>query len=341
MDRVIRFAVVGQGHIGKRHAEMIRRNPCSVLSAVCDVRDKSATGCDDIQEPYYRSLEDMLAACPDVDVVNICVPNGLHAPLAIQALRAGHHVVIEKPVTLSRSSAEQIRQVSEQVNRCVFCVMQNRYSPPSVWLKDVMDKRLLGDVYMVQLNCFWNRDSRYYMPRGWHGTADLDGGTLYTQFSHFVDIMYWLLGDITNIKARFADFNHQTLTDFEDSGFVTFDFVNGGMGTFNYSTSVYDSNLESSITIIGEHGTVRVAGQYMDKVAYCNIQNYQMPELAPSNPPNDYGMYKGSAQNHGYVIQNVIDTLNGHARPTTTLHDGTMVVDIIERIYRQKQFSKG
>jgi len=201
---------------------------------------------------------------------------------------------------------------------------------------------VLGDIYMVKLDCYWNRDDRYYKKGNWHGTADLDGGTLYTQFSHFIDIMYWLFGDITNIRGNFNDFNHQNLTAFEDSGVVTFDFINGGMGCLNYSTSVWDTNLESSITIIGSKGTVKVAGQYMNDVVYCHVKDYEMPELAPSNPPNDYGAYKGSAQNHHYVIQNVVEKLTGKTPITTNLLEGLKVVDIIERIYqvRDKEWKK-
>jgi UDP-N-acetyl-2-amino-2-deoxyglucuronate dehydrogenase len=148
--------------------------------------------------------------------------------------------------------------------------------------------------------------------------------------------MYWVFGDITDIKANFADFNHEHLTDFEDSGFVTFKFINGGMGSLNYSTSVWDKNLESSMTIIGENGTIKVGGQYMDKVEYCHIKNYTMPELSPTNPPNDYGPYKGSAANHHYIIENVVNVLKGRSAITTNALEGLKVVDIIERIYHLK-----
>ena len=142
----------------------------------------------------------------------------------------------------------------------------------------------LGQIYMVQLNCYWNRDERYYKPGGWHGDAALDGGTLFTQFSHFIDIMYWLFGDICNIQTRFADFNHEKLTAFEDSGFVNFNFVNGGMGSLSYSTAVWNKNLESSMLIVAENGSVKIGGQYMNEVEYCHIKGYEMPELAPTNP---------------------------------------------------------
>ncbi len=110
--------------------------------------------------------------------------------------------------------------------------------------------------------------------------------------------MYWYFGDITNIRARFKDFTHQKTTDFEDLGFVSFDFLNGGVGTLNYSTSVWDKNLESSITVVAEKGSLKVGGQYMNEVEYCHIEDYEMPILSESNPPNNYGQYKGSAANH-------------------------------------------
>lgn len=329
----IKFAVIGQGHIGKRHAEMVRRNEGCELLAVCDILPKEQLGLDQLKEKYYQSVEELLKAHPDLDVINVCTPNGLHAEHALKALDAGKHVVVEKPMALSKADCEKIIYNALHHHKTVFCVMQNRYSPPSVWLKEVVDKKILGDVYMVQLNCYWNRDGRYYKPGNWKGTQALDGGTLFTQFSHWIDIMYWLFGDITNIQARFADFNHHDSTAFEDSGFVSFDFVNGGMGSINYSTAVWDKNLESSLTIIGSKGSIKVGGQYMDQVEICNIQDYTMPVLAETNPANDYGAYKGSANNHHNVIENVVHTLTGRNKITTNALEGLKVVDIIERIY--------
>jgi len=275
----------------------------------------------------------MLNNHPEVEVVNICTPNGLHAQHALQAIESGKHVVIEKPMALTKADCEKILHQALSRQKNVFCVMQNRYSPPSTWLKEIVDNKALGDIYMVQLNCYWNRDERYYNKGDWKGTSDLDGGTLFTQFSHWVDIMYWLFGDITNIQAKFADFNHKQNTDFEDSGFVSFDFVNGGMGSINYSTSVWDKNLESSLTIIGSKGSIKVGGQYMDQVDVCHINDYTMPQLKDTNPANDYGAYKGSANNHNFVIENVLNTLSGKNTMTTNALEGMKVVDIIERIY--------
>lgn len=329
----IKFAVIGQGHIGKRHAEMVRRNPLCELVAVCDILPKEKLGLENLAEKFYTQLEDMLAAHPEVEVVNVCTPNGLHAQHALTALEKGKHVVVEKPMALSKADCEKVIYAALHQHKTVFCVMQNRYSPPSVWLKEIVENKIIGDVYMVQLNCYWNRDDRYYKPGNWKGTQDLDGGTLFTQFSHWIDIMYWLFGDINNIQAKFADFNHQNSTAFEDSGFVSFDFVKGGMGSINYSTSVWEKNLESSLTIVGSKGSVKVGGQYMDQIETCNIKDYNMPVLKETNPANDYGAYKGSANNHHSVIENVIETLKGTNKISTNALEGLKVVDIIERIY--------
>lgn len=332
--RIIKFVVVGAGHIGQRHAEMIRREAEGELVAMVDVRGKEECGAQDFDVPFFNSIDELLASDLDFEVVNICTPNGLHAEQSLKALQAKKHVVCEKPLGLTKESCEKIIFKALEVSRHVFCVMQNRYSPPSEWIKSVVSRGILGDIYMVQLNCYWNRDDRYYKAGGWKGTKDLDGGTLFTQFSHFIDIMYWLFGDIDNIEGKFADFNHKNLTDFEDSGFVSFDFINGGMGCINYSTAVADQNLESSITIIGKNGSVKIGGQYMNEVEVCNIKGYEMPTLKESNPANDYGFYKGSAANHSYVISNVIDTLKGRTSPATNALEGLKVVEIIERIYK-------
>lgn len=333
LDRKIKFAVIGCGHIGKRHAEMISRNEESELVALIDVKNKSALNIEAYLVPFFNNLDEFLTSGIEVDVINIASPNGFHAAQAMQCLEARKHIVIEKPMALNKQDAEKVIFKALQVHRQVFAVMQNRYSPPSVWIKDLIESNKLGKIFMVQLNCYWNRDNRYYKPESWHGKKDLDGGTLFTQFSHFIDIMYWLFGDITNIQAKLNDFNHQELTDFEDSGFVSFDFVNGGMGSLNYSTAVWNQNLESSMTIIAENGSVKIGGQYMDKVEVCNVKDYEMPKLAPTNPGNDYGAYKGSAANHHYVIDNVVDVINGRAAITTNALEGLKVVDIIERIY--------
>ncbi len=343
MNNKIKFAVLGCGHIGKRHAEMIKRNSEAELVSLIELDESKHIELKQLfgEVPIFKSFDEFNSSNYKCDVINIATPNGLHASQALKAIETGHHVVIEKPMGLSKKDCENVIYKALHHSKHVFCVMQNRYSPPSEWLKKIVKDGTLGEIYMVQVNCYWNRDDRYYKKEGWHGTKDLDGGTLFTQFSHFIDLMCWVFGDIEDVQAKFSDFNHEQLTDFEDSGFVNFRFTNGGMGALNFSTSVWDKNLESSMTVIGKNGTIKVGGQYMNKVEYCHIKDYVMPELKPTNPPNDYGPYKGSAANHHYIIENVVDVLKGRSKITTNALEGLKVVDIIERIYALKKEMKG
>ncbi len=341
MNKKIHFAVVGFGLIGKRHATIINGHPDSALSSIVEVNpDKKKEALNTFNVAVYDSIDDLYVNSPETNVISICAPNHLHSTLAMQGLDKKMHVIIEKPMALSKAECEKIIFKSLNVSRHVFVVKQNRYSPPSKWLKEIVEKGFIGKTYMVQINCYWNRDERYYKNDDWKGNLIKDGGTLFTQFSHFIDIMYWTFGDIKNIKTHFANFNHYSTTQFEDSGTVSFDFINGGMGCINFSTSCWDKNMESSITVIGEKGSLKIGGQYMNEVEYCHIKDYKLPDLPPTNPPNDYGPYKGSAANHHYVIQNVIDTLNGKSSIDTNALEGLKVVDIIERIYEQRDLKK-
>lgn len=334
----IRFSIVGCGHIGKRHAEIVSLHPEAELVALCDVLPKEQLSLDKFSVPFYSSIDEMLSAEPTIDVVNICTPNGLHATHSIKALNAGKHVVCEKPMALTKTDCENMIHKSMQMQKNIFVVKQNRYSPPSVWIKELVEKKILGDIYLVQLNCYWNRDERYYKKGGWKGTRELDGGVLFTQFSHFIDIMYWLFGDIKHIQAKFRNFNHQDMTEFDDdSGIISFNFMNGGIGCIQYSTSVWDKNMESSMLVVGSNGAVKIGGQYMNRIDYCHIKNYTMPKLPDTNVANDYGEYKGSANNHPLMIQNVIDTLKGRTTIATNALEGMKVVEIIEKIYSFKK----
>jgi UDP-N-acetyl-2-amino-2-deoxyglucuronate dehydrogenase len=338
-EKRIKFAVVGCGHVGKRHADMISRNEDTELVALCDILPEEQTGTESFDVPYFSSMDDMLSSC-DTDVVSVCTPNGLHAEHALKALEAKKHVVCEKPMALKKSDCEAIIFKALQVHKQVFCVMQNRYSPPANWLKQLVESKALGHVFMVQLNCYWNRDERYYKADSWKGKLDMDGGVLFTQFSHFIDMLYWLFGDIYDIRGQFSNFTHTKNTEFDDSGAVSFRFNKEGIGSLNFSTSVWDKNFESSITIIAENGTVKIGGQYMDIIEYCHIKNVVKPVLPPTNPANDYGPYKGSAANHHYIIENVVNTLKNGSTTSTNALEGMKVVEIIEKIYESKSKQK-
>lgn len=335
----IKFSVIGFGHIGKRHATILSKLPDVTLTGIVDAdRQKQNDPLYPKGVSFFTRAEDLFQAGLHGDVVCVCTPNGFHAEHALMALSNKCHVIIEKPMALTRASCERIIEKSLQAGRHVFVVKQNRYSPPVKWLKEIVSKGILGDVLMVNLVCLWNRDDRYYQPGSWKGTLELDGGTLFTQFSHFIDVMYWIFGDVKNIRANMKNFTHRNTTRFEDSGVVHFEFENGGLGSLQFSTAVWDTNMESSISVVGTKGSVKIGGQYMNKIEYCHIQDYTMPELEETNPPNDYGPFRGSAANHQYIFENVINTLRGKETMTTNAMEGMKVVDIIERIY---QFRNG
>jgi UDP-N-acetyl-2-amino-2-deoxyglucuronate dehydrogenase len=340
MDKPIKFALVGYGHIGKRHANMILNNSETELVAICDVDAFIERGPEVSGIPFFDSIDKLFSMSEPFDVLSVATPNHYHVAHALMGLENEKHVIIEKPMGLKAQDCKLIIDRSNLVGKKVFCVMQNRYSPPAKWLKSIIEKNLLGKIYLVQVNCYWNRDHNYYTGENWRGKIDEDGGTLFTQFSHFVDMIYWLFGDIENISARFNKFDANKKSEFEDSGIVMFDILNGGMGSINYTTSVWKKNMESSILVVGERGSVKIGGQYMNKLEYCAISDYDAPQLEDSEPSNDYGFFQGSAANHKFVYENVINVLKSNEKISTNAYDGFKVVEIIERIYQSNPFLK-
>lgn len=342
MSTPVRFVVLGCGHIGRRHAALIAAHKQAEVVALVDVITEDALAWPQgvgEEVPYFRELEELLADGPVFDVGCVCTPNGLHAAQAIRLLETGHHAVVEKPLALTVEEADRIIAAAERHGRHVFGVMQNRYSPASAWLKETLDGGQLGAVLQVHLNCFWNRDHRYYTlppdgrPHPWHGHPELDGGVLFTQFAHFIDLLCWCFGGVRVHSARFANQNHEDQHIFADTGTVHFSIGEGTLGSLNFSTAVWDRNFESTLTVIGERGTVKLGGQYMNELRYCHVEGLDFPELPPSSPANNYGPYTGSAANHHFVIDNVVDVLNGKAEIATTAAEGRAVVGVIEAIY--------
>ncbi|MCP9235778.1 Gfo/Idh/MocA family protein [Lewinella sp. JB7] len=337
----IRFVVVGLGHIGRRHAALIAAHPEAEVVGICDRLPRQALDWPEgvPEDVYYtRELTELLRQVR-FDVACICTPNGFHAPQALECLYAGHHVVIEKPMALTVAECDALMAAADRRGLHVFGVMQNRYSPASAWLKEVVDAGTLGAVLQVHLDCFWNRDLRYYRtadgePHPWHGDAALDGGVLFTQFAHFVDLLCWTFGRIEVDRVVLANQTHGNVHPFPDSGMVHFRLPGGGLGSLNFSTVIWDRNFESTLTVIGSRGTVKLGGQYMNDLRYCHVAGVTAPALPPSAPPNHYGPYEGSAANHHFVIDNVVEVLRGRAEVATPAGEGRMVVDVIQAIYR-------
>lgn len=337
MDNTVKFAIIGCGRIAQRHAEHI--NNKGTLVAVCDtvVEKADALAKQYDAEAFYR-IEDLLSAHPDLDVVSICSPNGLHAEHSISALNAGYNVLCEKPMAISVHDCGEMIKAAERSNKRLFAIKQNRFNPPVEAVKKLIDEGRLGKIYSVQLSCFWNRNEDYYA-NSWKGTMKLDGGTLYTQFSHFVDLLYWLIGDVKLAKALTRNFAHQETIEFEDTGVVALEFYNGAIGTINYTVNSYGKNMEGSLTIFGEMGTVKIGGQYLNELEYQNIKNYKIENLPEGNKSNNYGNYQGSMSNHDKVYENLIDVLQHGATISTSAFEGLKTVEIIGKIYNSAKSS--
>lgn len=329
---MIRFAIVGYGHIGKRHAHHILEHFDAQLVGVCDTNAQVLADETTLKCPTFTDMDTMLQNVA-ADVICICTPNYLHAQQAIEALKKGFHVVVEKPMALSTIECDEMIAVAHQTQKKIFAVKQNRYNEPVALVKELVQQEKLGKVLMVQVNCFWNRNDYYYAQSNWRGKKDKDGGCLFTQFSHFIDILYYLNGDIETAHGYIENYLHQHNTEFEDSGVFSMKGANGSLINFNFTTCSFQQNMEGSIAIMGEKGTVKIGGQYLNTIEYQCIEGEQLPLINITSKANDYGTYSGSMSNHDKMIANVIDVLQHDAPMTTTAQEGKNVIAIIEKMY--------
>jgi len=329
----LNIAIVGVGHIGSQHAK--HASSMGSLVAVCDIKQERVKT---IAAQYpcksFFSIDELLAYEKNLDLVAVCTPNGLHAEHSIKALKAGCNVLCEKPMATTVRDCERMIHTAEETNKRLFIVKQNRFNPPVKALKKVIDEGKLGKILNVQVNCFWNRNREYYTSSDWRGKLTMDGGTLFTQYSHFIDLLYWFVGDVEEVRAFTENYLHKGVVEFEDTGVVVLKFANGALGTINFTIDSFGKNMEGSITLFGEKGTVKVGGQYLNILEYQSIEGYEISGLEPGNPPNTYGANKGSMSNHDKVYQNVIDVLVHGGSIATDLLDGLKTVQIIEKIYK-------
>lgn len=329
----LRFAIVGCGRIGERHAGHV--GDFGQLAAVCDiVEERAAKLAAAHGARAFASIEALLDSCRnDVDVVAICSPNGLHADHTIKAFAAGYHVICEKPMALTVQDCGEMIKAGERANRRLFVVKQNRYNPPVEHLKSLLDTGKLGRVYSAHLNCFWNRNDAYYAD-SWKGTLALDGGTLYTQFSHFVDLLYWMIGDVRDVFAITDNFAHKSSIEFEDAGVAIVRFHSGCIGSVNFTINSYGRNMEGSLTLFCEKGTIKIGGQYLNEIEYERVEGMEQTKLREGRTANDYGSYQGSMSNHQDVYANVVRVLSGRGEISTVGFEGLKTVEIIDKIYR-------
>ena len=328
----IKFGIVGCGRIAQRHAKHISK--LGELVSVCDiVFSKAQTLAKEYSAKAYQNINEMLENESDIDVISICSPNGLHATHSIASLNSGFHVLCEKPMALSSHDCGRMIKASEKNNKRLFAIKQNRFNPPVSAVKKLIDNGSLGKIYSIQLTCFWNRNEDYYKD-SWKGSIEMDGGTLYTQFSHFIDLIIWMFGDIKEVNGFKNNFNHSKSVKFEDTGVVSLKFYSGSLGTINFTINSFNKNMEGSLTIIAEKGTIKIGGQYLNELEYQEIKNLKIENLPEGNKANNYGTYIGSMSNHGEVYKNLIDVINNNAVISTSSFEGLKTVEAIEKIYK-------
>ncbi len=332
MQNTLRFALIGCGRIANRHAKHIKTY--GQLVACYDIiNERSNKLAAEYGAKACSSLEELLNMNSEIDVISVCSPNGLHAEHTIKALKAGCHVLCEKPMAIDVADCGEMIKTAEACNRRLFAIKQNRFNPPVSKIKEIIDQGILGKIYSIQLSCFWNRNEDYYKD-SWKGSADLDGGTLYTQFSHFIDLIYWLVGDVKRVQAFTNNFAHHDSIEFEDTGVVAMEFHNGAIGTVNYTVNSYSKNMEGSLTIFAEKGTVKIGGQYLNELEYQDIKDYKIENLPEGNKANEYGSYQGSMSNHDKVYENLVDVLLNGSSISTSSFEGLKTVEIVDKIYQ-------
>jgi UDP-N-acetyl-2-amino-2-deoxyglucuronate dehydrogenase len=329
---MINFAIIGCGRIAKRHAELCQQT--GRLVAVCDIdKGKALELAATYRAKVYTDLNDLLQKENELHVVVICTPNGLHSEHTIKSIEAGFHVLCEKPMAIHTDDCREMIRVADLCKKILFIVKQNRFNPPIVAVKKVLEENKLGRIYIVQLNCYWNRTNDYYRDT-WRGTANMDGGLLYTQFSHFIDQLYWMFGDVKKVNAFTANFAHRDIIEFEDAGIASMVLESGALASLHFTINSYKKNMEGSLTIIGEKGAVKIGGPYLNKLEYEEIENYRIGKLSPDKGPNDYGQYQGSMSNHDKVYSHLYQVLQNGQINDLHGYYGLKTVEIIEKIYR-------
>ena len=328
----MKFAVVGCGHIGKRHIAVLDAEDKAELLAICDIDEEKAKEQAELYGlKYYTDYEDMLKS-ESFDMISIATPHGLHAEMSVLAAQYKKHILVEKPMALTAEDSQKMIAAAEKEGVKLFVIKQNRFNIPIKLTKDALDSNKLGKIYMVQCNVLWNRHKGYYQDSSWKGKKALEGGALHTQVSHFLDLMVWWFGNLVEAKT-ITDMLHHNI-EFEDCGVAALKFDSGVIGSLNWTTAVYNKNYEGSITIIGENGTIKVGGKYLNKIEFWDVQSYPLPEDVDfPDKPNLYGKYQGSSSNHDKLIHELVEGLTQQQKGIVEGAEGLRSIQAIEKIY--------
>ncbi|MES2522334.1 MAG: Gfo/Idh/MocA family oxidoreductase [Gemmatimonadota bacterium] len=327
--RTIRLALVGCGRISRNHLESVAKIDGLEFVSVCDVDSAraQATG-DSIGVPWFTSMESMLSAVPS-DAVVIATPSGMHPQHGILAARASRHVISEKPMGISLAAADALVQACDDHHVQLFVVKQNRLNPPIQLLKRAIDRGRFGRIYMANCTVRWTRPQEYYDQAPWRGTWEFDGGAFMNQASHYVDLIQWLVGPVESVMAKTATLARRI--EAEDTGVAVLKFRSGALGTIEVTMLTFPRNLEGSITILGEKGSVKIGGTAVNKVEHWTFADYddddKLVEQSNTNPTSVYGF------GHEAYYRNVEAVLRGEARPDTDGRAGRKSLELILGIY--------
>jgi len=335
--KTVKIGLIGCGRISKNHLDAVTQIPEAEFVAACDIMEEKMQA---IAENYgiknlYTNYPEMLEK-ENLDLVSICTPSGLHPQMGIEVANHKINVLTEKPMATNIEAADALIRACDQNNVKLFVVKQNRLNSTMQLLKRAIDKGRFGRIYLAESNVFWQRPQAYYDAEKWRGTWEFDGGAFMNQASHYVDALYWLLGNVDSVMAYTATMARRI--EAEDTGCAILHFRNGIIATINVTMLTYPKNFEGSITIIGEKGTVKIGGVAVNKIEKWEFEDYddddRIAQDANYQPPNVYGF------GHNPYYRNVIDVLLGKDVPSTDGRDGRKSVEIIQAIYRSAKTGK-
>jgi UDP-N-acetyl-2-amino-2-deoxyglucuronate dehydrogenase len=327
--RDFRIALVGCGRISGNHFDALRRIEGLSLAAVCDiVPERARAAGEGNRVPWFDSYETMLREVP-ADAVTICTPSGLHPAHGIAAARAGKHVIAEKPMAITLAAADDLIAACDEAGVQLFVVKQNRLNPPIRLLRRAVDKGRFGRIFLANSTVRWTRPQEYYDQAPWRGTWKLDGGAIMNQASHYVDLLQWLVGPVESVMAKTATLARSI--EAEDTGVAVLRFQSGALGVIEVTVLTHPRNLEGSITILGEKGSVKIGGTAVNKVEHWQFADYddddKLIEAASTNPPNVYGF------GHEGYYRNVLASLRGEAAAGTDGREGRKSLELILGLY--------
>jgi UDP-N-acetyl-2-amino-2-deoxyglucuronate dehydrogenase len=329
---LIHFAIVGCGKIAGKHAALCSQ--FGKLIAVCDIVFPKAT---ELGEQYnakaYHSLDEMMEMEKSLNAIIVCTPNGLHAEQTIAALNRGLHVICEKPMSTNISDAMKMIAAVEKSGKELFIIKQNRFNPAVIKTKELLRSDGLGKIFSIQLNAFWHRGADYYA-HSWHGDKKLDGGILFTQFSHFIDLIQWLFGDMKKVSAYERNFHQEFEKEIEDTLVACFEMDHGVLGTGHFSVNSFQVNMEGSLTILAQKGTVKIGGRYLNEISYQSMDQTQILLEKEEKKENDYGTYQGSMSNHDKMYEHIRDVLTTGCENQFSGRDGIKTIEMIHQIYQ-------